>query len=120
MAAAEPLRVVGSPQHRRAARKWERQLKLDSRSAHELARAGVLAEAADESSSPSPATAGAFRHAAEHVRRNIAVAVGRIDGELVSEPDLDTETVVLNVLATLPRVLAGTPRCAARCAACRG
>ncbi|WP_024794818.1 FUSC family protein [Tomitella biformata] len=100
--AAEPLRVVGSPQHRRDARKWERQLKLNSRSAHELARAGVLAQDEDESSGPSRATADAFRRAAEHVRQNVAVAVGQIDGERVSEPDLETETVVMNVLETLP------------------
>ncbi|WP_158506339.1 FUSC family protein [Tomitella biformata] len=107
--AAKPLESVGNLHHRNDARRWRRELQMNSRSAHALARAGMVAQESGPDTAPTDDSAAAFRRAADHVRENVTAVSGQFGGTGVDGPELATEHAVMNVLLTLPRGADGAP-----------
>lgn len=98
--AAKPLELGPTTRSRRGARRLLRLAHASSRSAHALARAGLLAAKADPDTAPSPETAKAMREAVDHVLANVALARRHLAGEKVARPEKATETSVLDVMLT--------------------
>ncbi|WP_024794830.1 FUSC family protein [Tomitella biformata] len=98
--AAKPLELGPTTRSRHGARRLVRLAQASSRSAHALARAGLLAARADPDTAPSEQTAAALRDAVDHVQGNVALARLHLAGEKVPKPEKATETTVLDVMLT--------------------
>lgn len=98
--AARPLELGPTTRSRRGVRRLLRLAHVSSRSAHALARAGLLAARAEPDTAPSPETARALRAAVDHVLGNVALARRHLGGERVARPEKATETSVLDVMLT--------------------
>ena len=96
----KPLVLGPTTRSRRGAKRLLRVLAVSSRSAHALARAGVLASRADPDTAPSAETARALRDAAALVRDTARQVEAVVAGEHVDPPEKITETTVLDVLLT--------------------
>ncbi|MDV6262624.1 FUSC family protein [Rhodococcoides yunnanense] len=98
--AGKPLVLGPTTRSRRGAKRLLRVLAVSSRSAHALARAGVLAARADTQTAPSDDTARALRDAAALVRETVRHVEAAAAGKRVDPPEKITETTVLDVLLT--------------------
>ncbi|WP_042938323.1 FUSC family protein [Rhodococcus sp. AW25M09] len=98
--AGKPLVLGPTTRSRRGAKRLLRVLAVSGRSAHALARAGVLASRADAQTAPSVATALALRDAAALVRETARDVEAAVAGRYVEPPEKVTETTVLDVLLT--------------------
>lgn len=100
LTSGKPLVLGPTTRSRRGAKRLLRVLAVSSRSAHALARAGVLASRADTQTAPSDETAQALREAAALVRDTVRQVEAAVAGEHVEPPEKITETTVLDVLLT--------------------
>lgn len=100
LTSGKPLVLGPTTRSRRGAKRLLRVLAVSSRSAHALARAGVLASRADPDTAPSAETAGALRDAAALVRDTARQVEAVVAGEDVDRPEKITETTVLDVMLT--------------------
>jgi uncharacterized membrane protein YccC len=100
LTSGKPLVLGPTTRSRRGAKRLLRVLAVSSRSAHALARAGVLASRADTQTAPSDETAQALREAAALVRDTVRQVEAVVAGEHVDPPEKITETTVLDVLLT--------------------
>lgn len=100
LTSGKPLVLGPTTRSRRGAKRLLRVLAVSGRSAHALARAGVLASRADPDTAPSAETAGALRDAAALVRETARQVEAVVAGEHVDPPEKITETTVLDVLLT--------------------
>ena len=100
LTSGKPLVLGPTTRSRRGAKRLLRVLAVSGRSAHALARAGVLASRADPDTAPSAETAGALRDAAALVRETASQVEAVVAGEHVDPPEKITETTVLDVLLT--------------------
>ncbi|MCJ0891492.1 FUSC family protein [Rhodococcus sp. ARC_M5] len=100
LTSGKPLVLGPTTRSRRGAKHLLRVLAVSSRSAHALARAGVLASRADTQTAPSDETAQALRDAAALVRDTARQVEAVVAGEHVDPPEKITETTVLDVLLT--------------------
>ena len=98
--AAKPLELGPTTRNRHGARRLLRLAQASSRSAHALARAGMLASLADPATAPAEQQAAALREAVDHVLDNVALARRHLAGEKVAKPEKATETTVLDVMLT--------------------
>ncbi|CAB4934549.1 unannotated protein [freshwater metagenome] len=98
--AGKPLVLGPTTRSRRGAKRLLRVLTVSGRSAHALARAGVLASRAEPESAPSADTAHALRDAAALVRGTARQVEAAIAGKRVVQPEKVTDTTVLDVLLT--------------------
>ncbi|MDV8024218.1 FUSC family protein [Rhodococcus sp. IEGM 1330] len=100
LTSGKPLVLGPTTRSRRGAKRLLRVLAVSSRSAHALARAGVLASRADPDTAPSAETARALRDAAALVRDTVRQVEAVVAGEHVDPPEKITETTVLDVMLT--------------------
>ncbi|NIL89558.1 hypothetical protein RhoFasSB10_01867 [Rhodococcus fascians] len=98
--AGKPLVLGPTTRSRRGAKRLLRVLTVSGRSAHALARAGVLASRAEPETAPSADTAQALRDAAALVRETARHVEAAIAGKRVHQPEKVTDTTVLDVLLT--------------------
>lgn len=98
--AGRPLVLGPTTRSRRGAKRLLRVLTVSGRSAHALARAGVLAARADPRTAPSADTARALRDAAALVRETARHVEAAVAGERVPVPEKVTETTVFDVMLT--------------------
>ncbi|MCZ4563897.1 FUSC family protein [Rhodococcus sp. IEGM 1401] len=98
--AGKPLVLGPTTRSRRGAKRLLRVLAVSGRSAHALARAGVLASRADAGTAPTAETAQALRDAAALVRDTVGHVEAAVAGNHVEPPEKITETTVLDVLLT--------------------
>lgn len=100
VAAGRPLELGPTTRSRRGATRLLRAMTISDRSAHALARAGVVASRADPSTAPSAETAAALREAAASVRETVRRVRAAVAGDTVEPPEKVTETTVLDVMLT--------------------
>lgn len=100
VAAGKPLVLGPTTRGRRGAKRLLRVLTVSGRSAHALARAGVLSSRADTETAPSAETASALRDAGALVHETVRQVEAAVAGEQVTRPEKVTETTVLDVLLT--------------------
>ncbi len=98
LTAAKPLELRPAARSRRSVKRFTRVLTVVNRSAHQLARAGVMAARADPGTGPSAATAGELREAASSVHAGVDLLRRSVRGERVQRPARPTEIPVLRVM----------------------